>query len=128
MLRSVARVLASSIREVDLAARYGGEEFVLVLPGARLEDAKRTADRIRGTISELAVATGSETVRVTASFGVAAFPTYATAEALLAAADAALYQAKRSGKNQVAAATVQGEDEPDETLVPPVAIEAAHAV
>jgi diguanylate cyclase (GGDEF)-like protein len=128
VLRAVAKVLATSVREVDLAARYGGEEFVLVLPGSRLEDAKRTADRIRRAIAELDISAGAETVRVTASFGVAAFPTYGTGEALLAAADAALYQAKRSGKNQVAAATVQGDDEPDGALVPPAVIEAAPAL
>jgi diguanylate cyclase (GGDEF)-like protein len=128
VLRAVSHTLGKSVREIDLAARYGGEEFVLVLPGSGLQDAKRTADRIRRAVAELLIPTeGGKTMRVTASFGVAAFPTYPTADALLAAADAALYQAKRSGKNQVAAATVQGDDEPDEVL-PPATSEPAHAV
>ncbi len=107
ILRAVAQALASTVRELDLAARYGGEEFAVVLPGSRLADARRSAERMRRAVSEIEVpsATG-ESARVTMSFGVAEFPTYAGAEALVAAADAALYQAKRGGKDQVATATV----------------------
>jgi diguanylate cyclase (GGDEF)-like protein len=109
IIRAVARVLQRSVRELDMAARFGGEEFALVLPGARLDDACRTAERVRAALGEVEVPTPTGTpARVTASFGVAEFPTYGSVEGLVAAADAALYQAKRSGKNQVATATVQG--------------------
>ena len=107
VIKAVAAVLAGAVRETDLPVRFGGEEFVLVLPGARLGNARRTADAIRTAIAELEVPNPrGEPVRVTASFGIAEFPTYATPEALLAAADAALYQAKRAGKNRVATSTV----------------------
>ena len=113
VIRAVARAMRSSVREVDLAARYGGEEFALVLPGSTLEHAGRTAERVRRAIASIEVSgpTG-EIANVTASFGVAEFPTYAGADALVAAADAALYQAKRGGKDRVASATVQGQHAP----------------
>ena len=119
-IKAVASVLSGRVRETDLPARFGGEEFVIVLPGARLANARRTADAIRKAIEELEIPmTGGEPVRLTASFGVAEFPTYATPESLLAAADAALYQAKRAGKNRVATSTVQGEsDGPDAAAEP----------
>jgi diguanylate cyclase (GGDEF)-like protein len=107
VIKAVASVLTGSGRETDLAVRFGGEEFVIVLPGARLANARRAAETIRTAIAELEIpGPRAESIRVTASFGVAEFPTYATPEALLAAADAALYQAKRAGKNRVATSTV----------------------
>ena len=110
VLREFSAALERSVRETDLAARYGGEEFVVVLPGAKLPNAARAAEQMRKAAAELVV-TGrnGETATFTVSFGVAEFPTYANAEALIAAADAALYQAKRGGKNRVAASTVQGQ-------------------
>jgi diguanylate cyclase (GGDEF)-like protein len=107
IIRAVGQALAGTVRELDLAARYGGEEFAVVLPGSRLADARRSAERMRRAVSEIEVpGPNGETARVTMSFGVAEFPTYAGFEALVAAADAALYQAKRGGKDQVATATV----------------------
>jgi diguanylate cyclase (GGDEF)-like protein len=115
VIRAVGQALAGAVRELDFAARYGGEEFALILPGSSLADAKRTAERIRRAVTAVEVEgpTG-EIARVTASFGIAEFPTYANAEALVAAADAALYQAKRSGKDRVAAATLQGQEASDD--------------
>jgi diguanylate cyclase (GGDEF)-like protein len=108
ILRAVARALDGSVRELDLASRYGGEEFAIVLPGSRLENAHVSAERMRKAVAEIEVMSPEgKTARVTMSFGVAEFPTYANADALVAAADAALYQAKRGGKNAVATATVQ---------------------
>ena len=110
VIRAVAGVFAGSVRESDLPVRFGGEEFVVVLPGARLANASRAADTIRRAVEAIEVtAPDGSTVGCTASFGVAEFPTYASAEALLAAADAALYQAKRAGKNRVATSTVHEE-------------------
>jgi len=103
VLCEFARTLEDAIRDVDLAARWGGEEFVLVLPGTDAEGAVHVAERIRRALeSRLVLSDDGEPIPVTASFGVAAFPDAPSAEALLAAADGALYQAKRAGKNQVA--------------------------
>ncbi|TMK69542.1 MAG: diguanylate cyclase [Actinobacteria bacterium] len=105
VLREFAQTLEAGIRDVDLAGRWGGEEFVLILPGTDLSGAARVAERIRAGRADRVVLTAEgEPIRVTASFGVAVFPDAATAEELLAAADGALYQAKRGGKNRVAAA------------------------
>jgi diguanylate cyclase (GGDEF)-like protein len=113
IIRAAAQALAGTVRELDLAARYGGEEFAVVLPGARLADARRSAERMRRAVSQIEVpGPNGESARVTMSFGVAEFPTYAGAEALVAAADAALYQAKRGGKDQVATATVNRKRSP----------------
>ena len=106
IIRAVAQAIAGSVREIDLAARYGGDEFAIVLPGARLRDAKRTADRVRRAVAAIELP-GVACAQATMSFGVAEFPMYSTADTLIAAADAALYQAKWGGKNQVATATVQ---------------------
>ena len=115
VLRAFAAALDRSVRETDLAVRYGGEEFLVVLPGAGLANASGVAEKFRKAAEELEVAGRSgETARFTVSFGVAEFPTYANVEALVAAADAALYQAKRGGKNRVAASTVQGPNVPPE--------------
>jgi diguanylate cyclase (GGDEF)-like protein len=105
VLREFAQTLESGVRDVDLAGRWGGEEFVLILPGTDLAGAARVAERIRAARADRVVLTAEgEPIRVTASFGVAVFPEAASAEELLAAADGALYQAKRGGKNRVAAA------------------------
>jgi diguanylate cyclase len=106
VLRQVARVFAESIRELDLAGRYGGEEIALVLPGTQLMGGRRLADRIRQSIEALDItAPSGDPVPVTASFGVAAFPTYESVEVLVAAADKSLYDAKQNGKNRVETAT-----------------------
>jgi diguanylate cyclase (GGDEF)-like protein len=105
VLREFARTLEEGIRDVDFAARWGGEEFVLLLPGTDIDGAVRVADRIRaGLENRLVLSSEGEPIPVTASFGVAAFPEASSAQALLAAADSALYAAKRGGKNRVAAA------------------------
>ena len=107
VLRRIAKALTGSVRELDLVARYGGEEFALVLPGSRLPDGVRLAERMRKAIHEIKL----DDAPLTMSFGVAEFPTYPGVDALVAAADAALYQAKRSGKDQVASSTVEARPE-----------------
>ena len=102
VLRDVARVVRDESREVDAPARYGGEELAVVLPGTDLDGAFQFAERVREGIERLRVATpGGEPLRVTASFGAAALPATATDQpSLIAAADGALYAAKRGGKNR----------------------------
>jgi two-component system cell cycle response regulator len=100
VLRCVARALEGDVRGADLASRFGGEEFVVLLPGASADRATHTADRLR-----LAVAASPAPVPVTISAGVATFPAHAaTGAQLIALADRALYEAKRSGRNRVVAA------------------------
>jgi diguanylate cyclase (GGDEF)-like protein len=105
VLREIARVLRESSREIDAPSRYGGEELAVVLPGTDLQGAYELAERVRAGIERLTlpiVAAGNgEVLHVTASFGAAASAGAETsASALIAAADTALYEAKRAGKNK----------------------------
>lgn len=109
VLREVARILRASSREIDEPARYGGEELAVVLPGTDLDGAHQLAERVREGVEALRLPViGDETaepLRVTASFGAAALPASADdARGLVAAADEALYQAKRAGKNRTVSA------------------------
>jgi diguanylate cyclase (GGDEF)-like protein len=102
VLREFATLLNESVRDIDLAARWGGEEFLLILPGTNLAGGAQVADRIRVALAGRIVLSADGTpIPVTASFGVAATPPATTAAELFSAADAALYEAKRNGKNRV---------------------------
>jgi diguanylate cyclase (GGDEF)-like protein len=113
VLQALARVLDQTARKTDVACRYGGEEFAVLLSDANLEQGLRAAERMRVAIAALVLTAGNTPVRVTASLGVASTaqwlqPDVLSPSQLIAAADAALYQAKRAGRNQVAAAAVNG--------------------
>jgi diguanylate cyclase (GGDEF)-like protein len=103
VLREVARIVMASLRVTDIACRYGGEELLVLLPDCPLDKAVEAADRLRLQIESLTnVANGQS---VTASFGVACTPdTTLQPNELVPTADAALYQAKRLGRNRVEAA------------------------
>jgi diguanylate cyclase (GGDEF)-like protein len=103
VLASLGMLLRAMSRVGDVACRYGGEEFVLILPEAPLPDARRRAEEIREAIRGLRVTHGGRPLEgVRCSMGVAAFPEHGDAGgALLRAADAALYRAKREGRDQV---------------------------
>jgi diguanylate cyclase (GGDEF)-like protein len=107
VLREVASSLTEVLRDYDLAGRFGGEEFVMLLPQTRAVDAFRIAERVRAHISQLPIYVGggtdAERVPVTVSIGVAALDAGSRRELteLLSAADAALYRAKASGRDQV---------------------------
>jgi diguanylate cyclase (GGDEF)-like protein len=107
VLRSIAGILGDVLRDYDLAGRFGGEEFVVLLPQTRAVDALRIAERLRAHISRQSVyadgPSGRERVPVTVSIGVAALDAGTRRELteLLAAADAALYRAKATGRDQV---------------------------
>jgi diguanylate cyclase (GGDEF)-like protein len=101
-LRAFATALLATAREVDVAARWGGEEFALVLPGTDAAGGVRLAERARVAVESHPLRTqDGRAVVLTASFGVAAYPDWHEAGEIIAAADSALYGAKRSGKNRV---------------------------
>jgi diguanylate cyclase (GGDEF)-like protein len=102
VLREFATLLQETVRDVDLAGRWGGEEFLLILPGTDLAGGAQVAERVRAALAGRIVLSADGTpIPVTASFGVAATPPATTAAELFSAADAALYEAKRNGKNRV---------------------------
>ena len=104
VLQRFANVVRETLRDIDISSRWGGEEFLIVLPGTTLEGAVEAAERIRTAFAALELGAGDETARMTASFGVASFVTGVDALELVRAADEALYEAKRRGKNRVRAA------------------------
>jgi diguanylate cyclase (GGDEF)-like protein len=107
VLRQFAKTVSESIRESNLFARYGGEEFVLVLSGASAESCALVAERIRMAVTAMVVPSDTETPlpQVTVSIGVAAFPEHGEAlEDVIQAADKALYESKREGRNRVTVA------------------------
>ncbi|WP_115576738.1 diguanylate cyclase [Xanthomonas campestris] len=103
LLAAVGELLLTRLRAEDVACRYGGEEFTVILPETDGEEAMRVAEQIRGHIAALAVSDGQRALpRVTASIGVASFPADGElGSALIQKADAALYVAKRQGRNRV---------------------------
>jgi diguanylate cyclase (GGDEF)-like protein len=104
VLAAVAERARGALRAGDVLARVGGEEFVALLPGATLEAAVEIAGRIRARIAGEPVAVGEARLSVTASLGCAALlPADADGAALLARADAKLYEAKRAGRDRVVA-------------------------
>lgn len=111
VLRQVAQVLRANSRDADTPARYGGEELALILPHTDLEGAFAIAERIRAAVQGLRVARtdGSGPLRITASLGVAA-STDGHKDALIGDSDAALYEAKRKGKNRTMKAAAQAAD------------------
>ncbi len=102
VLREVAGVLRETVRSVDVPARWGGEEFALILPGTDAAGGLLFAERARAALEGRTILTQEGVpVRITASFGVAAYPEYGAGGDLVAAADSALYEAKNRGKNRV---------------------------
>jgi diguanylate cyclase (GGDEF)-like protein len=103
VLHLVAQTVRRSLRKIDLLFRYGGEEFVVLLPGASVESARRTAERIRGIVARAEHATDDgRRAKVTISIGGCIYPGHAQNEGqLFRVADKALYAAKEEGKNRV---------------------------
>ena len=113
VLKAAAGAIRQCTREIDQPARWGGEEFAVILPHTGLDGAARLAERLRQAIAERQIPTpDGRSVRVTASFGVAALPGSGTTQVeLTAAADDAVYRSKRAGKNRVSLADTQEGDD-----------------
>jgi len=111
VLRETGSFLMRSIRAEDFVCRYGGEEFVVVLPTADVRAAEARAQRIGEKLHDLVIMHNGQSLGlITASIGVAALPNHGTNERdLLQAADAALYRAKREGRDRVTVAQVPTE-------------------
>jgi diguanylate cyclase (GGDEF)-like protein len=111
VLRGIAEIFGQQLRQYDLPSRFGGEEFCILLPETTPERAVEIADRIRRAVAsaEFAVETVDQPIRATVSLGVASYPRDgATTEALVNAADLAVYRAKLQGRNRVVDAPAAG--------------------
>lgn len=109
VLQACASVLQESIRDQDAVARMGGDEFCVLLPATKLDDALALAERLRLEVDEMTIKYRGETVRSAASLGVASSEICGLVwQSLMDASDAALYRAKRDGKNRVIAARMDG--------------------
>ncbi|HDS16038.1 MAG TPA: GGDEF domain-containing protein [Proteobacteria bacterium] len=103
VLREFADIIKEEIRVSEFALRYGGEEFMVVTPGASSNNCHRIMERLRRKVESLEVKFQKHNLKFTFSAGVAAYPEgmISNQPLLIQAADAALYQAKRQGKNKV---------------------------
>ena len=104
VLVEMTRRITAIVRDIDTFARYGGEEFVLILPETNLVGGIAVAEKLRGAVASAPFAErpGHQGVRLTVSLGVACYPEHATSTAeLLRAADTAMYEAKRRGRDRV---------------------------
>jgi diguanylate cyclase (GGDEF)-like protein len=116
-IAAVAGVIRGELRETDFGARYGGDEFVLLLPHTTADEGRVLAERICARLRETTLELSGRRVPLGASFGVACLPEDAgdgSAEALVRAADAALYRAKRAGRGRVAVSATIAEAGPRE--------------
>jgi diguanylate cyclase (GGDEF)-like protein len=113
VLRGIAEELAACVREEDIACRAGGEEFVIILPGTGGTALRGRAEAVRRMIEQACIPTGAGTLKLTVSIGLANFPWYGdTGQAVLRAADVALYKAKAAGRNRVMMCNPKGASAP----------------
>lgn len=111
VLRVFAELLRKNSRGSDIICRFGGEEFLLFLPDMPPEIAYQRAEQLRTALAAKRITSGAAVIGVTASFGVAAFPENGkTQDALIHAADVAMYQAKEAGRNRVVASSARAVD------------------
>lgn len=104
VLKEIARILKEEKRESDLLARYGGEEFLLLLTGISVEDAKKSAERLRVSVEQHKFSWKDSIIPVTISLGLCSAKGAAIGkmESLIAKCDSMLYRAKESGRNRIA--------------------------
>jgi diguanylate cyclase (GGDEF)-like protein len=101
VLKEVSAIFTRSLRAYDCVGRYGGEEFLLILPNCEIENALVRAEQLRVAVESARILDRETVLNVTASFGVASAFAHHESEAVIRAVDAALYQAKSSGRNCV---------------------------
>ena len=106
VLRGVASIIKSALRESDIPSRYGGEEFAILLPYTHIQEAEIVGERLRKAVETSPITINDElseikTIKVTISMGIAEFNNNETGEELFERADKALYTAKESGRNRV---------------------------
>ncbi len=109
VLRGVASIIKSTLRESDIPSRYGGEEFAILLPYTHIKEAEIVGERLRNAVETSPLPINDEnsdikTINVTISMGLAEFINDETGEELFERADNALYEAKKSGRNKVCVA------------------------
>ncbi len=119
VLQEVAARIRDILRKTDKIGRYGGEEFIAILESADVDDAAEVAERIRMAVQELPIEHGGHEISVTISIGLCEAPAgYSGSSALVVErADAALYEAKRGGRNQVVLGSLEPESHADEPLL-----------
>ena len=106
VLRGVAGIIKSALRESDIPSRYGGEEFAVLLPYTHIEEARIVGERLRKAVESSPIPINVEdvdvkSINVTISMGLAEFNSAETGEELFERADKALYDAKKGGRNRV---------------------------
>ncbi len=110
LLTGVTGVIRSTVRATDTAARYGGDEFLVLLPETDAAGAYVVAEKLRHDIAAFTIQVSDRTVRTSVSLGLVAYPEDGTTvDALMASADAALYEAKRSGRDRIVGYTTRME-------------------
>lgn len=109
VLRAFGKLMQRHARGSDTYCRYGGEEFLLVLPQMTKGGAVERAEQLRSAVTAAPIPYGTALIAVTASFGVATFPSDGrTSDELIAVADSALYAAKAAGRNRVKTRVASG--------------------
>jgi diguanylate cyclase (GGDEF)-like protein/PAS domain S-box-containing protein len=102
VLKAIAETLSQETRRGDFACRYGGEEFVVVMPNIDKQVAYERAEKLRNTLNSLYIPYGIYSLTITISMGIASYPTNGqTREAVLRAADKAMYAAKEAGRDHI---------------------------
>jgi two-component system, cell cycle response regulator len=105
VLQRFTEQLLNSSRPYDFVGRYGGEEFVICLPGADISQSRSVVERMRSKVEDMKIMPpdGSQSIRITASFGVTSFlmDSKEKVDSLIKRADNALYKAKNEGRNRV---------------------------